>query len=244
MASQTPRIGLLDGFAIELPDADVDAPSLPPGVQRLIAQVTLAGRPGRGATAGQLWPDESEGSAQSRLRSALWRLHKATPGLVEASSGSLRLVNGVTVDVHELTNWARVILDSDCDLESVRIPDVALRGELLPGWYDDWILLERERLRQLRLHALEVLADKLAIVGRYGEAMEAAIGAVQGEPFRESAHRAVIRVHLAEGNMVEAVREYTGFRQMIDAELGVKPTVHMEELMRGVRIPQQGRLVR
>jgi DNA-binding SARP family transcriptional activator len=66
---------------------------------------------------------------------------------------------------------------------------------LFPGWYDDWVLLERERLRRLRLHALEVLADKLVREGRYGEAVQATYAAVRTEPLRESAHRAVVRVH-------------------------------------------------
>jgi DNA-binding SARP family transcriptional activator len=117
--------------------------------------------------------------------------------------------------------------------------DVGLRGELLPGWYDDWVLIARERLRQLRLHALEVLADKLAHVGRYGEALQAAYAAVDTEPLRESAHRAVVRVHLAEGNTAEAVRAYQAFRDMLTDELGVAPSNQMDELLVGacVRLP-------
>jgi DNA-binding SARP family transcriptional activator len=108
-------------------------------------------------------------------------------------------------------------------------------GELLPAWYDDWVLLERERLRQLRLHALEVLADKLVCERRYGEAVQAAYAAVRTEPLRESAHRAVVRVHMTEGNIVEAARAYAAYRDMLDHELGVAPTTQMEELMSSVR---------
>jgi DNA-binding SARP family transcriptional activator len=116
-------------------------------------------------------------------------------------------------------------------------PQLALGGELLPGWYDDWVLPERERLRQLRLHALEVSADRLAREGRYGEAVQAAYAAVHTEPLRESAHRAVVRVHLAEGNVVEAVRAYRDFRDRLVHELGVSPTMQMEELISGVHTP-------
>jgi hypothetical protein len=63
-------------------------------------------------------------------------------------------------------------------------PDVGLRGDLLPGWYDDCVLLERERVRQLHMHALEALAEKLAAAGRYGEAVPAAYAAVVAEPLR------------------------------------------------------------
>ncbi|HEY6203669.1 MAG TPA: bacterial transcriptional activator domain-containing protein [Candidatus Limnocylindria bacterium] len=80
-------------------------------------------------------------------------------------------------------------------------------GELLADWCDEWVLLERERLRQLRLHALEVLTQRLVTVGRYADAMEVALAALRSEPLRESAHRAVISVHLAEGNRSEALRQ-------------------------------------
>ena len=52
----------------------------------------------------------------------------------------------------------------------------ALKGEILPDWYDDWLLLERERIRQLRLHALEAIrCTRLTAAGRFGEAIEAAL---------------------------------------------------------------------
>ena len=85
------------------------------------------------------------------------------------------------------------------------------------------MLLERERVRQLRMHALEALAEKLAAAGRYGEAVQAAYAAVVAEPLRESAHRAVVRVHLVEGNVAEAVRAYDSFRTMLAEELGRGP---------------------
>ena len=96
------------------------------------------------------------------------------------------------------------------------------------------MLLERERLRQLRLHTLEAMADRLARAGRYGEAVQAAYVAVGIEPLRESAHRAVVRVHLAEGNIVEAIRAHRAYCDVLLRELGVGPTSLMEDLMRGV----------
>jgi hypothetical protein len=101
----------------------------------------------------------------------------------------------------------------------------------LPGWYYDWVLLERDRLRQLRMHAPEALADKYAGAGRYGEAAQAAFAAVRAEPLRESAHLTVIRIHLAEGNVAEAVRENESFRALLATEMGVAPTPLMLELM-------------
>ncbi|WP_138760607.1 AfsR/SARP family transcriptional regulator [Modestobacter altitudinis] len=237
------RVGLLDGFALERCRGGVHTvvEGLPRCAQRLIAHLGLCGRPTRAAVAGELWPDVPEDHAHGSLRSALWRVQKVAPGLVEASGGALALADGVRVDVWEFKEWAQRTLDPTADVDGAMAPESALAGELLPGWYDDWVLLERERLRQLRLHALEVLAVKLARAGRHGEAVQAACAAVHAEPLRESAHRVLIRVHLAEGHAAEAVRAYCCFRDLLAQELGVAPTEAMQALMAeaglGVRGP-------
>ena len=195
----------------------------------------LSRRPARSAVAGALWPDASDALAHSSLRSALWRLHKAAPGLVDVSGGALALAGGVRVDVRELTSWARSALDPRTDVDGVLPLDVGPSGDLLPGWYDDWVLLEREGLRQLRMHAFEALADKLSRAGRYGEAVQAAHTAIRAEPLRETAHRALVRTHLAEGNVTEAFRAYETFRTFLLRELGVAPTATMQALVSSVR---------
>jgi DNA-binding SARP family transcriptional activator len=230
------RVALLDGFALVRGGTTAAVNDLPRGAQRLIAHLSLCGRPGRSAIAGQLWPDVPEELAHGSLRSALWRVQKVVPGLVDVSGGALGLADGVRVDVREFTDWARRVLDPHAVVDSMLTPDVGLHGELLPGWYDDWVLLARERLRQLKVHALEVLADKLACDGRYGEAVQAAYAAAGTEPLRESAHRAVVRVHLAEGNIAEAVRAYNAFRELLLGELGVAPSPLMEELILPARL--------
>jgi DNA-binding SARP family transcriptional activator len=236
-AAPTRRVTLLDGFSLHLgtgvPCASGE--ELPRAVQRLIAHLCLSGRPPRAAIAGHLWPDVPEDHAHGSLRSALWRLHKAAPGLVEVSPSALSLADGVRVDVRDLDDWARRVRDSGCSLDDVEIPEAGFRGELLPGWYDDWVLLERERLRQLRMHALELVAERLAAAGRYCDALQAAYAAVRAEPLRESAHRTVVRVHLAEGNTTEALRAHEQFRLLLADELGVQPSEQMARLVQGLR---------
>ncbi|TQN42887.1 DNA-binding SARP family transcriptional activator [Blastococcus colisei] len=227
------RVGLLDGFTLELQGVGRDAaPELPRTVQRLIAHLSLTRRPARTAIAGKLWPEVTEEHAHGSLRSSLWRVHKVAPGLITVSGGTLSIARDVLVDVHELVAWARQALDPSCSATDVLAAgDLGLPGELLPGWYEDWVLLERERLRQLRMHALEALAEKYAAAGRYGEAVQAAYAAVRAEPLRESAHRTVVRVHLAEGNVAEAVRAYESFHEMLADEMGAAPTPQMRRLV-------------
>jgi pentatricopeptide repeat protein len=235
--SPAARVSLLDGFRLQLGGrgASRDVDDLPRGVQRLIAHVGLAGKRARTSVAGNLWPDVSEPHAQGSLRSTLWRLHQLAPGLIATCSGYLALAEGVDVDVRELGRWARRAVDRSVDIEDVGVPDTGLRGDLLPGWYDDWVLLERERLRQLRMHSLEIVATRLSSAGRHGEAVEAAYAAVRAEPLRESTYRILIRIHLAEGNVVEALRVFDHFQALLAEELGVSPTPQMTDLVQGLR---------
>jgi DNA-binding SARP family transcriptional activator len=235
-SSPVARVTLLDGFRLEVPGRHQRSAGdeLPRGVQRLVAHLCLSHRPTRTATAGQLWPDVPEDHAHGSLRSALWRLNKATPGLIEVSGSALRLAAGVRVDVWELDDWAQRAISPPGGADEVAVPDATLLGDLLPGWYDDWVLLERERLRQLRMQALEAVAARLAFLGRHCEALEAAYAAVRADPLRESAHRTVVRVHLAQGNLAEALRAYEFFRAMVEDELGVPPTEQMTRLVQDI----------
>jgi DNA-binding SARP family transcriptional activator len=106
--------------------------------------------------------------------------------------------------------------------------------ELLPGWYDEWVLVERERYRQLNLHALESLCEHLTAARRYGVAVLAGLAAIDREPLRESAHRALMKVHLAEGNVGEAIRRYRLYETIAARDLGVAPSTMMRSLLGGI----------
>ena len=202
--------------------------------QRLVAFLALHDRPLlRSYVAGTLWLDTSDERAHANLRSTLWRLHRCNRGLVEVRGQQLTLSAGVAVDLREVERLARYALDGTAP-GALEIPSAALGGDLLPDWYDDWVLLEREHFRQLRLRALDALCERLAQAGRLGDALEVGLAALAGEPLRESAHRAVIRVHLADGNPGEAIRQYRFCRRLLGAHLGVEPSHQMEELMRSV----------
>ena len=217
------RLSLLGGFELSCAGHDV---AVSRSGQRLLALLALQARPlERLWVAGTLWIDATEERAGASLRSALWRLPQ--PGgtaMVEASTTHRRLAGDVAVDVDELA--ARAERD-DPDLE----PSVLAR-DLLPDWYEDWVVLERERLRQLRLHALEALCRRLTQAGRFGAAVQAGLAAVAGEPLRESAHRTLIQAHLAEGNPGEAVRQYHLYRRLLAGELAIEPSAAIRELVR------------
>jgi DNA-binding SARP family transcriptional activator len=207
--------------------------ALPLSAQRLLAFVALHERPlPRSFVAGSLWLDSSEERANANLRSALWRLHRSGQRVVECDGQRLALGRTVIVDLREADALAHRVLSGDAGLE---IEPSALGGELLPGWYDDWILFERERFRQLRLRALDALCDRLTEARRFDAALEAGLAAVAGEPLRESSHRAVIRAHLADGNAAEAIRQYRLCRRLLKDQLGLEPSDQTDGLFRSVQ---------
>lgn len=179
--------------------------------------------------AGVLWIDYDQDAANANLRTALWRLKRLPYPLLETTPTHLSLARGVVVDVHEATAAARRLCSADQDRRSEDLDDVMVAGELLPDWYDDWVAIERERFRQARLHTLETVCLALMEDRRYGEAVEVGLTAVAAEPLRESAHRAVMRIHLAEGNRGEALRQYDHCRRLL-GRLGLRPSPDMEEL--------------
>jgi len=225
------RLTLLNGF--ELVCDGVTVP-LPMSAQRLVAFLALRRRPAlRGYVAGTLWLETSEERAHANLRSTLWRLHRCNQDLVEAKGHQLVLGPRVRVDLLEAETLARGALDDTLAGGLDALPDV-LGVDLLPDWYDDWALIEREQFRQLRLRALDALCERLTCDGRFGEALELGLSALAGEPLRESAHRALVRAHLAEGNIGEAIRQYELCRSLLGEKLGVEPSQQMDRLLAGV----------
>ncbi len=159
---------------------------VPRASQRLLALLALHGGViSRAAVAGTLWPDASESHAYSNLRSALSRLGRTARNALAASKLDLGLAEGVTVDFCHARALARRLLDPAMTPDRSELGTAAvaaLSADLLPAWYDDWVLVEAEGWRQLRLHALEALAARLTAAGRWGEAAGAAGAAVRAEP--------------------------------------------------------------
>ncbi len=198
------RAGLLGAFRLRDNEGPVEVSST---AQRVVAFLALQAQPVRRThLAGMLWPEASDQRAGASLRSALWKLRRPGGDLVVSSPTHLALAPQIEVDVHTLCATAHRIGDLDPREAG---PDLiqSFQYELLPGWYDDWVILWQERWRQVRLHALEDLSAALVAAGRFLAAAEAAMAAVQAEPLRDASNRALMRVHLAEGNTAEALRQ-------------------------------------
>ncbi|MFH8798104.1 BTAD domain-containing putative transcriptional regulator [Streptomyces sp. NPDC017936] len=223
------RLGLLGGFSLR---AGARPLPTPPAGQRLLAYLAVQHDPvSRAKAAHTLWPDTDDTRAAACLRSALWRLPLTVPCLVEHPAGALALTAGVQVDTHELERQAAALASPD-PIDPPELPAPrALCHDLLPDWSDDWLLAHREWLRQLRLRTLERLCVRHREAGALDAALEAAMAAVACEPLRESAHRLVVTVHLADGNVSEALRQYELYRLLLRDELGLTPTPTFRRLL-------------
>ncbi|MER5811176.1 BTAD domain-containing putative transcriptional regulator [Streptomyces sp. NPDC002033] len=215
---------LLDGQEIELPG----------GAQRLVALLALRGRTGRSSLAGTLWPETDENRALARLRTAMWRVNLAVPSLMTGVGGCIDLSAHVEVDVREQIDCAMKVLHGTGVVMGSWATYVPA-GDLLPDWEDEWLIDDRERLRQLRLHVLEDIAVQLCEQGRFGLAIDTALTVLRADDLRESAHRTLLRVHLAEGNLSEARRAYRVCVELFERELGVRPTSATSDLLMTAR---------
>lgn len=218
-----PQIQLLDGFRL---DCDRTPIHVVPGARRLLALLALRDGPvPRAIAAALLWPEASARRAAACLRSSLWRLGKPSTPLVAVVDDALTLEPQVEVDFRRACAFTTAPGASPDAL-------VLLKADLLPGWGEPWVQAERDWWRQARLRALEVLSERFRSCGDHHHAHQAALAAVQTDPLRESAHRTLVELHLADGNPAQAVRQYQSYRTRLRAELGLEPSRHIDELMR------------
>lgn len=220
------ELSLIRDFEVRVDGVALD---IPPNSQRLVCFLAFQDRPVRRSyVSGTLWFNVDEPRASASLRSALWRLPTLPDGkLVSASHTHIWLESGVSVDVRDVMNRGMAVLDArvaDADLVDVARELIDFGDDMLVGWYDDWAIMERERFRQIRLHTLDRIGELLIDGGRLCDALYVGLAGVRAEPLRESAHRLLIRVHLGEGNVAEAIRQYRAYAALLRRELHSLPS--------------------
>lgn len=227
-AFRASRLTLLADFDLLVSDAMV---SVPHSVQRVLAFLGLSPAPvGRVRIATSLWPDVDDNRANGDLRSALWRLRRIT-GVIQEDDGRLSLSPDIAVDVTDMVGLSHVLTTAPGTTDLERVPELVQAHSILPGWDEEWLVVERERYRLSRLRALERSAEELLARRLFPEALDAALAVIDTEPYRESAHRLALRIHIAEGNYAEAISAYRSYRATVAEELGISPSPLMDELV-------------
>jgi len=187
--------------------------------------------------AGQFWPAASESNARSNLRHALWRIRKilgpgATARLESDDLGvTYHPQPGDQFDVNAFETCSEDEGSIDALLQALS----AYGGELLPGFYEEWVTLEREHLQSAFERKLGRLLDCLLTERRWDEVL--AWGerwiATGGTP--EPAYRALMQAHAGLGNQAGAAAQYHRCVESLSMELGVEPSKKTRELFDQIR---------
>ncbi len=219
---------MLGRFAVRRIGREID---LSAGCQRLIALLGMRGISiSREQAAGILWPEATRERAANRLRTCLYRMGAIGEALVVRTERTLCIAPDVAIDYISASAKGKELCSSQPPLTKADFDLEPFAHDLLPGWYDDWIVFEREAFRQLRFGALEAIASEWIGAGRTDQAIQACLLVTRSEPLRESAHRLLARAHAADGNPAQALRQLNEYAEMLDKEMGTGPSHFMIDL--------------
>ncbi|HEU5098754.1 MAG TPA: BTAD domain-containing putative transcriptional regulator [Roseiflexaceae bacterium] len=241
------HIQLLGGFRLiadNTPLTTFDSPRL----QALLAYLLLqrAAPHARIHLAFQLWPDTTEAQAQANLRTLLHRLRQALPDAnrflhIDAQTVQWRGDTPFTLDVADferaLAQAAAAEQAGDQGAARTALCEAVEQygGELLPALYDDWVLVERERLRQAFLAGLEKLILLLEQQQNYPAAIGYAQRLLRHDPLHEATYQHLMRLYALSGDRASAVRVYRTCATVLARELGVEPSPATHEAYERLR---------
>ncbi len=234
------RVHLLGGLHIEQDGTPLPLPATH-HARLLLAYLLLYPQRAhtRALLAGLLWPDLPETDARRRLRQTLWQMRRCFPYLTSNRQAvQVLLRDELWVDVVAFRQALAQAERAESDFLRKQAWEDAILcygGPLLPGFYEDWVLLERERLHQQYLQALDALLQYHMREGRYEAALALARRLVQEEPLNEDAHRQIIRLCALLGQHEDAFAQYEELRQILEQTLGTQPDAQTESLMRRIR---------
>ena len=214
--------------------ADSDAVHVATRQQRLISALAICGPRPRSYLAGMLWPDCVEARALESLRVAVHLVSRQVPGLLINRGPVLALSDLVEVDLHRVRAHLREVGQNGLPGNTASFLHLLRDAELLPGWYDDWVLTEQARLRQDRLHAFQIIARESLARYDYESALEAAEAALELDPLYESAVGLLIQAEKQQGNNVSALRAFERYQDRLRADVGLAPSETVRRLIRDV----------
>jgi DNA-binding SARP family transcriptional activator len=222
-------------------------------VQALLAYLVLHRQKthAREVLAGLFWGDYTETKARSCLSTALWRLrqvlepHGIARGayLLTRSSGEVGFnsTSDHWLDVAALEEGlqplvrSRPALHPSFDWAGAEKAMTHYSGDLLEGFYEDWALRERERLRLLYLDGLSRLLDHYSEIDALEQALACGWRILELDALREEIHRAIMRLHLRAGHRSLALQQFESCREILKHELGVAPMPETQALYSEIR---------
>lgn len=185
----------------------------------------------RAELAFKLWADSNEEQALTNLRKTLYHIKQNFPDgeIVQADARTLQLTPGVQLDLADFTaaldsaERARRARDAEAEQTALETAAAFYRGDLLPHLYDEWLIPERDRLRDMFIRAMDRLIALLEARKHYRDAIKHAQRLLQTDNLREETYRTLIRLHALNDDRAAALNVYHTCASVLSAELGVEP---------------------
>ncbi len=197
-----------------------------------------------------LWADVPAVQAKSYLRKTIWQLQASLAQLSPPAAEPFLCAEGEWLQANaESDLWFDVaqferayrqaqdvageVMDS-ATASHVEAAVALYRGDLLEGWYQEWVLFERERLERMYLVLVDKLISHCAAHGRYEAGISYGAQALRHDPARERTHRRLMRLHHLAGNRSEALHQYALCVETLRRELDVTPSERTNALYRRI----------
>ena len=246
------EIFLLGQFRIVLDSQEVELPSRP--AQSLLAFLVLNSgvQHRREKLAGLFWPNASEENSRRSLRQALWHIRKAFHNTDFLEANDFMVMVHLNEDI-----WVDALcldqkLHPQSGSEAHPSPEAAelvacvsvYRGELLPGFYEDWVVLERERLQNLFEMRMDLLLERLSFEKSWQDVLDWAEFWISRGSSCEPAFRAMMLAHHKLGNRSAVALTYERCKVVLERELDIQPadaTAQLfQQLMADAQVGQPG----
>ncbi|WP_229995316.1 bacterial transcriptional activator domain-containing protein [Arthrobacter sp. Bi26] len=220
---------------------DTDVVHVATRQQRLITALAINGPRPRSYLVGLLWPEAQESRALESLRVSVHLVSRQIPGLLINGGTVLSLSELVDVDLHRVRAQIRELSQSGRNGNVSSCLHQLRDAELLPGWYDDWVLFEQSRLRQDRIHALHIFARESLERCDYEAALEASEAALELEPLYESAVGLLIQAQRQQGNNAAALRAFEIYQAKLKQDMGLVPSETIRRLVADISSQPTGK---
>ncbi len=175
--------------------------------------------------AGTFWPEMDEARARRALTQALWRIRKLIPELLESDAQQIQVSKTAQlwIDIESFQQLeSESINGADPNPQALQQAVKLYRGDLLDDLYDDWVLVAREHLREQYLRVLERLVALEKSNGRFTQALDFALKLTQADPYREAAHREVMRLYFALDRPQAALSQFETCCKVLEEEFGLE----------------------
>ncbi|MEM7111113.1 MAG: tetratricopeptide repeat protein [Chloroflexota bacterium] len=208
--------------------------------QALLVYLALTKRPfSRTALGDLLWPNHGEKEMRVSLRQSIYLIHKAIPGALLAQRETVAISPEIAVTI-DVVGFETAV--STGTVEGLETAVSRYQGDLMAGFYvedaypfEEWLLLERERLRTLAMQALHDLVTHFVRRRQANKGVRYARQLLRLEPWIEEGHRALMRLLAWQGQYSAALKQYATCRKLLADELGVDPAPETAALFNRIR---------